>query len=773
MSTGFPRIACALLSVAPMALSAQALPRVGSAKASASKVAGRTGARTSEIWRDTTRTAADRADALVKAMTRAEKLLYVHGIFPPMAKPVTSDMIPSAGYVPGVPRLGIPTLRESDASLGVANQVEQRKGDVATALPASLATAASFDPAIAYAGGAMIGSEARAKTFNVLLAGGVNLTRDAWNGRNFEYLGEDPLLTGVMGAASIRGVQSNHIVSTIKHFVLNSQETGRAVLDARIDPTALRESDLLAFEIAIADGKPGSVMCAYNRIDGDYACENKFLLTNVLRGDWRYPGFVMSDWGAVHSTEKAANAGLDQESGQELDAKVYFGTPLANAVAAGRVSTARLDDMVRHILTGVIASGLYDNPTPTSAQPIDYAANAEIAQRTAEAGIVLLKNEKGLLPLTKTVRSIVVIGGHADVGVLSGGGSSQVRSVGGVPIEIPLKSGAAASFARITYHSSSPLRAIRALAPNAQVTFVDGTDAVAAAKAARAADLAIVFATHWQTEAQDAPSLSLPDNQDAVIDAVAAANRRTIVVLETGGPVLMPWATRVPAIVEAWYPGQRGGEAIARVLFGEVDASGRLPISFPRNIEQLPRPRPITSPTGATSNDASANAGAGDASLLPAYPVTYQEGANVGYRWYASRKDTPLFPFGFGLSYASTRISNTRFSGGTNARVTFTVTNQTARTGTAVPQLYATLPDGGAPRLVGWSRQTLAAGETRNVKITADPRALAQWEGAGWRLKGGAYALKLATDAQTMISEGTVGLTDRRLASGRAAFDTP
>ncbi len=773
MSTGFPRIACALLSVAPMALSAQTLPGVAPAQTSASKAGGGTGTRTSEIWRDTTRTAAVRADALVKAMTKPEKLRYVHGIFPPMAKPMTSDMIPSAGYVPGVPRLGIPTLRESDASLGVANQVEQRKGDVATALPASLATAASFDPAIAYAGGAMIGSEARAKTFNVLLAGGVNLTRDAWNGRNFEYLGEDPLLTGVMGAASIRGVQSNHIVSTIKHFVLNSQETGRAVLDARIDPTALRESDLLAFEIAIADGKPGSVMCAYNRIDGDYACENKFLLTDVLRRDWKYPGFVMSDWGAVHSTEKAANAGLDQESGQELDAKVYFGTPLAAAVASGRVSPARLDDMVRRILTGVIASGLYDNPTPTSAQPIDYAANAEIAQRAAEAGIVLLRNEKGLLPLAKTARSIVVIGGHADVGVLSGGGSSQVRSVGGVPIEIPLKTGAAASFARVTYHSSSPLRAIKALASNAQVTFVDGTDPVAAAKAARTADLAIVFATHWQTEAQDAPSLSLPDNQDAMIDAVAAANQRTIVVLETGGPVLMPWAARVPAIVEAWYPGQRGGEAIARVLFGEVDASGRLPISFPRTIEQLPRPRPVTSPTGATSNDASANAGAGDASLLPAYPVTYQEGANVGYRWYATRKDTPLFPFGFGLSYASTKIGNPRFSGGTNASVTFTVTNQTARTGTAVPQLYATSPDGGAPRLVGWSRQTLAAGETRNVTITADPRALAQWETAGWRVKGGTYALKIATDAQTTVAEGTVKLTDRRLGSARAAFDTP
>jgi beta-glucosidase len=209
------------------------------------------------------------------------------------------------------------------------------------------------------------------------------------------------------------------------------------------------------------------------------------------------------------------------------------------------------------------------------------------------------------------------------------------------------------------------------------------------------------------------------------------------------------------------------------VLFGEVDASGRLPISFPRTIEQLPRPRPVTSPAGATSNDASANAGAGDASLLPAYPVTYQEGADVGYRWYASCKDTPLFPFGFGLSYANAKISNPRFSGGTNASVTFAVTNQTARTGTAVPQLYATSPDGGAPRLVGWSRQTLAAGETRNVTITADPRALARWEATGWRLKGGAYVLKLATDAQTTIGAGTVILTDRRLAPARAAFDTP
>ena len=507
-------LAAALLGgVAPAALSARQATRPAAAAP----------------WRNVNLPAADRARALVGAMTRAEKLRYVHGLFPPMTKERHADMIPSAGYVPGVPRLGIPTLRESDASLGVANQVEQRKGDTATALPASLATAASFDPAIAFAGGAMIGAEARAKTFNVLLAGGVNLTRDAWNGRNFEYLGEDPLLSGLMAAESIRGVQTNNIVSTVKHFVLNSQETGRNVLDARIDEKALRESDLLAFRIAIDGGRPGSVMCAYNKVDGDWACENRFLLTDVLRREWHYPGFVMSDWGGVHSTEKAALAGLDQESGQELDKAVYFGQPLADAVAAGRVPAARLDEMVERILTGVIASGLYDHPTPATAQPIDYAAHADVAQRAAEAGIVLLRNERGVLPFARTAKRIVLIGGHADVGVLSGGGSSQVRSVGGVPIEIPLTEGAAASFARLTYHNSSPLRAIRALAPGADVRYVDGRDPAAAAAAARDADIAIVFATQWQTEAQDAPSLSLPDGQDALIAAVAKANPKSVV----------------------------------------------------------------------------------------------------------------------------------------------------------------------------------------------------------------------------------------------------
>ena len=714
-----------------------------------------------------------RADALVRRMTLEEKLAYVHGYFPPLAKPVPPiAMIPSAGHVPGVPRLGIPTLRESDASLGVANQIEQRKGDVATALPASLATAASFDPAIAYQGGAMIGSEARAKTFNVLLAGGVNLTRDPWNGRNFEYLGEDPLLAGLMAGEQIRGVQSNHIVSTVKHFALNAQETGRHVLDARIGEAALRESDLLAFEIAIERGRPGSVMAAYNKVNGDWASENPFLLNRVLKGEWGYKGWVMSDWGGVHSTEKAALAGLDQQSGQELDTAMFFGEPFAAAVRAGRVPMARLDDMVRRILTGVITTGLMDAPVPETAQPIDYAAHARVAQRAAEEGMVLLKNDGKLLPLARTARKIVLIGAHADVGVLSGGGSSQVRSVGGAPVEIPLTRGQAASFARITWHASSPLRAIRAALPNAQVSYVDGEDPQAAAAAARDADLAIVFAWQWQSEAQDVETLALPDRQDALIDAVAAANRRTLVVLETSGPVLMPWIGRVPAILQAWYPGQRGGEAIAGILTGAVNPSGRLPITFPVSADQAPRPVPVGLPE---LRDAEARRAAGDPTTLGqsagvhTFTVTYREGADVGYRWYAAQGRKPLFPFGYGLSYTTFRYSRLSVEQGPALRVSFDVKNTGSRMGADVPQLFVRARSGegtSADRLAGFTKVRLRPGEMRRVTLAVDPRVIARFDTAtnAWRIDAGLYPLTIGRFAGDRVLSGQATLPGTMLA---------
>lgn len=350
-------------------------------------------------WSDTKLSPDVRAALVLKAMTLDEKLAMVHGTFgSSVRKANPADKRVGAGHVPGIPRLGITDLYETDAGMGVANGGSMRPGDVATAMPSSLVTAASFDPSIAFAGGRMIGAEARAKGFNVMLAGGVNLTRDPWNGRNFEYLGEDVWLSAVMAGESIRGVQSNGIISTIKHYVLNAQETGRYVLDARLSEAALRESDLLAFQIAIEQGRPGSVMCGYNKVEGDWACENAFLLNDVLKRDWGFTGWVMSDWGAVHSTAKAANAGLDQESGQELDHEVYFGAPLKTAVEGGSVTPARLDEMVTRVLRTMFAAGVIDKPSPLTPQPIDYAANALIAQRTAEQGIVLLKNDGSLLP---------------------------------------------------------------------------------------------------------------------------------------------------------------------------------------------------------------------------------------------------------------------------------------------------------------------------------------------------------------------------------------
>ncbi len=717
-------------------------------------------------WLDRTLAPEARATALVQQMTQDEKMQLVRSWFPPLAtgKPgAPTDMIPSAGEMVGIPRLGIPTLRESDASLGVANQVEQRKGDTATALPASLATAASFDPQIAYEGGAMIGAEARAKRFNVLLAGGTNLTRDPWGGRDFEYLGEDPLLSGLMVGAHIRGVQSNHIVSTIKHYALNAQETGRMVYNARIAQAPLHESDLLAFQIGIERGRPGSVMCAYNIVNGDHACENHELLTSVLRGDWGYTGWVMSDWGAVHSTEKAANAGLDQDSGGELDDGDWFRDKLRAAVASGTVPQARLDAMVRNILTGVIQSGLYDDPSPETRQPIDTDTHALVAQKAAEEGIVLLRNEGGVLPLAASAKRIVIIGGHADVGVLSGGGSSQVRSTGGVPVEIPLKSGPAASFARTTWHNSSPLKAVQALNPGVEVTYIDGSDPAAAAAAARSADVALIFATQWRTEAEDVTSLALPGNQDALIEAVAAANPKTAVVLETGGPVLMPWLDKVPAVLAAWYPGQKGGEAIANILFGKVNPSGHLPITFPKAASQAPRPEPVGLALTA-QNDAAANAGS-PGGKMESFPVDYPEGADVGYRWYARKGETPLFPFGFGLSYTRFAYANLKVTGGRTLTVSFDVTNAGQREGADVPQLYVTPPAGSAAaRLAGFERVTLKPGETRHVTLTAERRTLAAWDEAarGWHLSGGRYAVAIGHHAGDASLKGGATLTDQK-----------
>ena len=679
-----------------------------------------------------------RADLLQAQMTADEEFSLLHGHAPGMMS--VKPRLRVAGYFPGIPRLGIPDLWESDASLGVAN-AGRKDNDDATALPSGLALAATFDPKLAYDSGAMIGKETRQKGFNILLAGGTNIAREPRNGRNFEYLGEDPLLAGTLDGASIRGIQSAHVASTAKHFALNDQETGRMVASADMSPAAARESDLLAFEIAIEAGQPNSVMCSYNRIDDVYACENPTYLNGILKGDWGWKGWVMSDWGAVHSAAAATN-GLDQESGEELDRKIYFDQPLRDAIASGQVAPARVHDMVHRILRGLFASGVMDNPV--KAGGLDTAADGKVAARAAEQGVVLLKNDAGLLPLAATAKRIVVIGGHADVGVMSGGGSSQVIPLGSLKLKPPR--GAPVWSSGVIYDPYSPLKAIQARASGATVTYIDGTDPAAAAAAAKDADIAIVFATQWASEAMDV-SLTLQDDQDALVSAVAAANPHTVVVLESGDPVLMPWLDKVGAVVEAWYPGANGGETIAKVLYGEVDPAGRLPISFPASVDQLPHPV-------LPGSDQLVH-GAQDATKP--FDIDYSEGSDVGYKWYAKTGNAPLFPFGHGLSYTSFAYDRLTVKGGSTVTASFRVKNTGKTAGIDTPQVYLSAePNRTQQRLIGWSRVALKPGESRVVTVTADKRLLADWDDSvhGWKLAAGDFKVFVGPDAATQSLTG-------------------
>jgi len=692
------------------------------------------------------------AHSTLAKLTLDEKISLVHGIMAiPLGPKVTvpPEAILGAGYIPGIPRLGIPALKETDASLGVAYVMGLRH-DGATALPSGLASAASWDPQAAYQAGAMIGQEAWRKGFNVLLAGGANLAREPRNGRNFEYLGEDPLLTGTMAGEAIRGIQDQHVISTAKHFALNDQETGRHVLNVTIDDAAARESDLLAFELAIERGRPGAVMCSYNRVNGPYACDSEPLLNGVLKSDWHYPGWVMSDWGAVPSVAAALH-GLDQESGEQLDTEVFFGNSLRQLAQTDATYRARLDDMVLRILRAMRTVGVTDH----SGQPaaIDYDADGAVAQHVAEEGIVVLTNPRNVLPLSGKARRIAIIGGHSDIGVISGGGSSQVAPPGGPAATIPLGglSQIDAFLHTSMYLPSSPVAAIRAHSAQAQLSYSSGEYPSEAASLARQSDLVIVFVTKWMGEGVDTPDLTLPAGQDDLIRAVTAANPNTVVVLETGGAVLMPWLEQAGAVVEAWYPGARGGQAIARVLFGDVDASGRLPMTFPAATSQLPNP------------------------VLPganleaeqAFDMTYPEGSNVGYRWYAARGSKPLFPFGYGLSYTQFAFGPLAVNSGPNGlTATVAVTNTGAREGVAIPQVYLTsAPEGARERLVGWRRLVLKPGETKTMSAPIELKLLADWQKSehGWRMAGGTYAFSLGESADRLGPSVTVNLGGKRL----------
>ncbi len=689
-------------------------------------------------WMNTQLNPDERADMVMKEMTLDEKidLLHGNGMRGWAGGPFPNELLSNggAGFVFGAARLGIPMIQISDAAYGVRSSGEN--GRYSTALPSNLASASSWDPKAACEYGALIGRELRAQGYNMTLGGGVNLTREPRNGRTFEYMGEDPILAGTLVGNRISCEQAQHVIGDTKHYAVNDQESGRNEVNSIISKRAMRESDLLAFEIDIKIANPAAVMCSYNAVNGDFACENKYLLTDVLKKDWNFKGFVVSDWGGTHSTVKASAAGLDNE--EPLDE--FFGAKLKEAVQAGKVPMAELDDHVHRVLRSEFASGIVDYPTKKSV--VDVEGGFEISRRIAEQSTVLLKNKDGVLPLDRaSVHSIAIIGAHADTGMISGGGSAQVDAPGRLP----------GRWQEHIWFPTSPLKAVSAKVPGVNVQFDSGENLASAAALAKQADVAIVFAYQWASEGMDLPNLSLPDNQDALIEQVAAANPRTIVVLETGTAVTMPWADKVSGIVEAWYAGSKGADAVANILFGDVNPSAKLPMTFPRSEADLPHPHRVTPPPGATGRAAVMRTG----EAKPTFSVKYDEGLKVGYKWYDAENKPVLFPFGYGLSYTTYSYSDLKVSSGHGATVGFTVKNTGSRAGTEIAEVYAALPaDAGEPpkRLVGWSRVQLNPGESKDVTVTVDPKYLSIYDEAtdAWKLVPGSYTFMVGGSSQDL-----------------------
>ncbi|HXJ86881.1 MAG TPA: glycoside hydrolase family 3 C-terminal domain-containing protein [Candidatus Binatia bacterium] len=683
-----------------------------------------------------------RAELVLKQMTLDEKLALVHGNgmahVPFWQMPLTPLSNGGAGYVEGVKRLGIPPIVISDAAYGIRDS--GANGRYATAMPSNLGSASSWDPESACEYGEVIGRELRAQGFDMTLGGGVNLTREPRNGRTFEYTGEDPLLAGTLVGSMMKCEQAQHIIGDIKHYAVNDQESGRFFVNSVISKRAMQESDLLAFHIAISIANPGAVMCSYNRINGDFGCENPYTLRDVLKKDWDFKGFVISDWGGTHSTEKASAAGMDQEQPMAE----YFGPKLKEAVNAGKVPLSEIDDHARRVLYAEFVSGVVDDPPQKSV--VDAERGLEVAQRAEEKSIVLLKNSRSILPIIPSqVHSIAMIGGHADVGMLSGGGSAQVDPPGGNVIMPPGKG--ETHWQDHIWFPTSPLKALRAKLPKTKIEFDSGMDVKAAVALAKGSDLAIVFASQWISEEMDLPSLSLPDNQDALIEQIAAANPRTIVVLETGTAVTMPWLEKVAGVVEAWYAGSAGHKALANVLVGDVNPSGKLPMTFPKNEKDLPHPviPPLPPQEQALT-----------------YTVHYDEGPKVGYKWYEAEHKQPLFAFGFGLSYTSYEYSGLRIDSSAKT-VHFTVKNTGNRAGAEIAEVYARLPKGADEsfkRLVGWTRVKLAAGESQTVSVAIDPRVLQTFDEANnrWNLAPGDYEVMVGPCSDNTPLAGSLSI---------------
>jgi beta-glucosidase len=700
-------------------------------------------------WMDARKSPVERADMLIKAMSTTQKLNETTFSNPPWF-----THYGTAGHVDGDPSLCIPDINMSDAGSGV---VGGQQGT--TVFPSGIAQTAMWDPAMSMRFGEALGREAFAKGINVMLGPGMDMARTANNGRNFEYGGEDPYLSGQAMSAAIRGIQSGPVLAEAKHYVLNDQETNRNTVDAHVDGRTLHEIYLAPFEAAVKQGHVGSIMCSYNLAFGQHLCENKALLDGVLRREWGFQGFVTSDWGATHSTAPSANAGLDLE--MNAAPPQYYGTALGTAISAGQVSMATLDGMLRHIFVPMFRFGLFDHPVVT--QPNAYLNQADtpadrtLARRISEQSTVLLKNQGSLLPLDNgTGRTIAVIGTAANpagaAGASGGGGSAHGS---GLPSPV------------------SPLEGLQTLAGTRgdKVIYSDGSASADATAVASHADVAIVVIADSESEGSDRTTLdangpaicvsvgcgATGQNENQLVQTVAAANPNTIVVIDAGAPVSMSWLGSVKSVLDAWYPGVENGNAIADLIYGIADPSGHLPQTFPKSLSDMPT-KTRTQYPGVT-----------DAKGVP--QETYTEGLYIGYRYFDAHKVTPLFPFGFGLSYTTFRFSHLKAANsGHGANVTYTITNTGRRAGADVGQVYVTFPRrlGEPPRqLKGFQKTELQPGQSQRITVPLDSRAFSWWSVPkhSWVESAGCYGVSVGDSSRSLPLAGSVAIAGGRCGS--------
>jgi len=685
----------------------------------AASVVGSSGA--SCPWLSSSTAVGTRVDELLHAMTPLEEATLLHLL------KVGTDGIPYQGFTPGMARLCIPMITEQDGAAGVAMGFH----DV-TQLPAPIADAAAFDPALAGRYGDVIGAEDATKGVDVALAPTINIDRSPQWGRSYESLGEDPFLTGTLAVPLVQSIQSHRVVASVKHLAAYNQETKRGTLqdDSIVSTRALREIYLPAWSAVVQQAHPGSIMCAYDLVNGTPSCESLDLLQQVLHDEWQFNGFVRSDCGSVYHEAAAMAAGVSQVKCSPF----YDPATLDDAVRTGRISRATLDALARPLLRVLFRFDLIANPHQADADAVATTpAHQAVALATAEEGTVLLKNTGHLLPLDLAhLSSIALVGANGGTPMPAGYGAVHVQPT----------------------HPVNALAALRARLGD-RVRYSDGANITDAVQVARHAQVAVVVVSDVEAEDRDRPNLELPGNQDQLVEAVEAANPRTVVVLETGSAVLMPWLAHTPALVETWYPGEVAGTSLVAVLSGEIDPGGKLPVTFPASAT----PRPADSP------DTFGGVGG---------KTSYAEGIDVGYRWYQAKGTTPAFAFGFGLSYTSFGFSALRATGDSGAGVSVraTVTNTGRVAGSDVVQCYLGAPasTGEPPRqLRGYQRVTLQPGQSTTVLLHLAPGDLAQWSDPqrAWVVAPGAYRLWIGdgSEPSELPLAATVSLAAANLGS--------